>query len=609
MQNFLTVGLLAIGVFLSLPQGVIAETTVQHGTSLTGTLKYEKGYYHLDYVNPSAPKGGYVKQYSIGSFDSLNPFILKGTSAASIGLVFETLMKQPEDELSAMYGLIAETIEFPDDYSWAVFNLRPEARWHDGAPITADDVVFTFDLLTTKGHPFYRAYYANVETVEAESSKRVKFTFKGDLNRELPHIVGQLTVLPKAYFDNADFSKTTLEPIMGSGPYRVLEVNAPHSITYQRVKNYWGQDLPINKGQYNFDRIRVDYYMDQTVALEAFKAGEYDFRRENSARRWATGYDSSALSQGDIRKEEIRHELPTGMQAFVFNTRRPIFNDRRVRNAIGHAFDFEWSNKTLFYGQYDRTNSYFSNSELAARGLPSVQEVAYLEPFRSLLPSEVFDQEYKAPKSDGSGSDRRLLRRAKTLLQDAGWIIRDNRLIHSETLRQMEIEFLLNSPDFERIVQPFARNLERLGIFTNIRTVDTAQYQNRVDGFDFDIVVATFPQSDSPGNEQRDYWGSVAADTLGGRNLIGVKDEVVDTLIDRIIYAPDRESLVAASRALDRVLLWRHYVVPQFHSRTFRVAYWKRFGRPEITPKYGIGFFSWWIDSDLESEISRSKGN
>jgi len=593
---------LVASLALVAPAALAAEVTVSHGTSLQGTLKYGPEFIHFEYVNPDAPKGGQVRQSAVGSFDSLNPFILKGTPAAFIGLVFETLMKQPEDEQSTMYGLIAETIEFPGDYSWVAFNLRPEARWHDGTPITSEDVVFSFETLTTKGHPFYRAYYANVESAVAEGPRRVKFTFSGELNRELPHIVGQLTVLPKAYYQGVDFEKTTLDSPLGSGPYRVATVDAPRSITYQRVPDHWSAALPVNKGQNNFDRVQIDYYLDRAVELEAFKAHEYDFRRENSAKRWATGYESPSLRQGLIRQEEIRHQLPTGMQAFVLNSRRPMFQDRRVRQAIGYAFDFEWANKTLFYGQYTRTASYFSNSELAARGLPSGAELALLERFRAELPAEVFTELYAPPLSDGSGSDRRNLRRAKQLLTEAGWGVRDGQLMGPDG-QPLEIEFLLVSPDFERVVQPFVRNLERLGIAGRVRTVDSAQYQNRINSFDFDVVVSTFPQSASPGNEQRDLWGSVAADTLGGRNLIGVKSAVVDALIDEIVAAPDRAALVMATRALDRVLLWQHFVVPQFHSRTFRVAYWDRFGRPPVAPKYGVGLFSWWIDPDKDAAL------
>ena len=596
---------LVAGLGLAPAAALAAEVTVSHGTSLVGALKYGPDFTHFEYVNPDAPKGGEVRQSAIGSFDSLNPFILKGTPAASLGLVYETLMKQPEDEPSTMYGLIAATIEVPDDYAWVAFNLRPEARWHDGTPITAADVVFSFETLTTKGHPFYAAYYANVGSATAEGPHRVKFVFSGELNRELPHIVGQLTVLPKAYYQGRDFAKTTLDPPLGSGPYRIAAVDAPRSVTYQRVPDYWGAELPVNKGQYNFDHVNIDYYLDRAVELEAFKAHEYDFRRENSAKRWATGYESPSLRQGLTRQEEIRHELPTGMQAFVFNTRRPMFQDRRVRQAIGHAFDFEWANKTLFYGQYTRTASYFSNSELAARDLPAGAELAYLEPFRAELPVEVFTEVYAPPLSDGSGSDRRNLRKAKRLLTEAGWAVRDGKLTSPDGGQPMEIEFLLVSPDFERVVQPFVRNLERLGIAGRVRTVDTAQYQNRIDGFDFDVVVATFPQSDSPGNEQRDFWGSAAADIRGGRNLIGVNSPVVDALIDEIVAAPDRAALVAATRALDRVLLWHHYVVPQFHSRTFRVAYWDRFGRPAIAPNYGVGFYSWWIDAAKDAALGR----
>ena len=562
---------------------------------------------HFDYVNPEAPKGGTVRQSAIGTFDSLNPFILRGQSAAGIGLIYESLLTPSMDEPDADYGLLAESVEVPDDFSWVVFNLRPEARWHDGSPITADDVVYSFDILTTKGHPFYRAYYAAVERAEKLGPHKVKFVFRVGLNRELPKILGQLMVLPKTHFETHEFDKTTLEPPLGSGPYRIAELEPGRSITYERIPEYWGQDLPVNRGTNNFDVIRIDYYRDRTVALEAFKAHEYDFRLENTAKVWATGYDFPATRQGLVIAEEIPHENPTGMQGFVFNTRRAIFQDPRVRRALAHAFDFEWTNANLFNGAYTRTKSYFSNSELAAEGLPSAAELALLEPFRGHIPDEVFTDIYQPPETDGSGNVRANLRIAKKLLEEAGWIIENGKLVHQGSGEPLEIEFLLVSPAFERIVGPLTQNLNRLGVASRIRTVDSAQYQNRRDQFDFDIVVASFPQSLSPGNEQLDYWGSSKADIEGSRNLIGVVDPAVDALIETIIAAPDRAALVAATRALDRVLLWGHYVIPQYHIRTFRVAYWNRFGQPKVRPRFGLGFNTWWIDPDKDAALQRGE--
>ena len=609
MGRVLAAFCLAFGLALICAHPAWAESgmTPSHGLSLHGGLKYGPAFTHFDYVNPDAPKGGTVRQSAIGTFDSLNPFILRGQSAAGIGLIYESLMTPSLDEPDADYGQIAESVEVADDISWVVFNLRPEARWHDGSPITADDVVYSFDILKTKGHPFYRAYYAAVERAEKLGPHKVKFVFRVGLNRELPKILGQLTVLPKAYYETHEFDKTTLEPPLGSGPYRIAELEPSRSITYGRIPDYWGQDLPVNRGTNNFDVIRIDYYRDRTVALEAFKAHEYDFRLENTAKVWATGYDFPAARQGFVIAEEIPHENPTGMQGFVFNTRRAIFQDRRLRRALAYAFDFEWTNANLFNGAYTRTTSYFSNSELAAQGLPSTEELALLEPFRDQIPDEVFTDIYQPPETDGSGNVRANLRSAKKLLEEAGWVIENGKLVHQGSGEPLEIEFLLVSPAFERIVGPLTQNLKRLGVASRIRTVDTAQYQNRLDQFDFDIVVASFGQSLSPGNEQLDFWGSSKADIEGSRNLIGVVDPAVDALIEAIIAAPDRAALVTATRALDRVLLWGHYVIPHWHIRTFRVAYWNRFGRPKVQPRFGLGFNTWWIDPDKDAALQRGE--
>jgi microcin C transport system substrate-binding protein len=583
-----------------------AEVRTSHGLSLFGDLKYGPDFTHFDYANPDAPKGGSVKLHAIGTYDSLNPFILKGSPAVALGFLYDTLMDGSLDEASTEYGLVAESADVPDDISWVAFNLRPEARWHDGSPITADDVIFTFETLTQKGHPFYRAYYANVEKAEKLSPHKVKFTFSGPLNRELPTIIGQLVVLPKGYWEGRDFEKTTLEPPMGSGPYRIANVDPGRSISYERVADYWGRDLPVNRGRYNADRLRFDYYRDQTVALEAFKSHGYDFRNENTAKIWATGYDFPAKRAGLVIKEEIENESPTGMQGFVFNIRRDKFKDRALREALAYAFDFEWTNKNLFYGQYTRTKSYFSNSELASSGLPQGGELALLEPYRDKLPPEVFNRPYEAPATDGSGSLRANLRQAKTLLDKAGWKIEDRKLIGPDGA-PLEIEILLVTPAFERIAAPMIKNLDRLGVTARLRTVDTSQYQNRLDRFDFDMIVNSWGQSLSPGNEQRNFWSTVSADTPGSRNFIGVKDPVVDALIDQIIFAESRQTLVDATRALDRVLLWGHYVIPQWHIRNFRVAYWNKFGRPKTAPRYALGFDYWWIDAAKAAALDRGE--
>nr|MCH9674897.1 extracellular solute-binding protein [Gammaproteobacteria bacterium] len=433
--------------------------------------------------------------------------------------------------------------------------------------------------------------------------RTVKFTFKDGTNHELPAIVGQLPVLSRAYWEGKDFSKTTLEAPLGSGPYRVTNVDAGRSITYERVKDYWAQDLPVRRGQNNFDRIHYDYYRDQTVALEAFKAGNYDFRRESSSKLWATGYESPALDAGWVKKELIPHSLPAGMQAFIFNTRREIFRDPKVRRALAYAFDFEWTNKTLFYGQYARSNSFFTNSELASSGTPGADELAVLEKYRGKVPDEVFSTAYTPPTTDGSGNLRSNLRKAIKLLKEAGWSIKDKKLTHAKTGKVMAFEMLLVAPAFERIVLPLQKNFERLGIDMKVRTVDQAQYKSRSDDFDFDVIVGNFGITLSPGNEQRDFWHSSKAQLKGSRNLAGVNDPVVDDLIDLIVSAPDREALVTRTKAFDRVLLWSHYVIPNWHTNKFRVAHWDYFGRPEVDPAYALGVMTWWVDDTKKQAV------
>jgi microcin C transport system substrate-binding protein len=587
--------LLIVGAAPGPSAGTSSAGHAAHGLSMYGDLKYGPGFAHFDYVNPRAPKGGAVTLSAIGTFDSLNPFILKGVAAAGLGQVFDTLMAGSADEAFTQYGLVAETVDTPPDRSWVAFTLRPQARFNDGSPITVDDVIWTFETLKAHGHPFYRSYYTHVARAEAAGPRRVRFIFKGGTNRELPLIVGQMPVLPKAWWTGRDFSKTSLAPPLGSGPYRIEAVDPGRSITYRRVKDYWAAELPVNVGRFNFDTIRYDYYRDATVALEAFKGGAYDFRVENSAKHWTTGYDVPAVRDGRIRKEEIPNEIPTGMQGFVYNTRRDVFRDPRVRQALANAFDFEWTNAHLFHGAYTRTASYFSNSELAARGLPGDAEREVLSPFRERVPEAVF-KAYHPPSTDPGGLRPNLVR-ALRLLEDAGWIVRDMRLVNARTGQPLTLEILLDDPTWERITLPFVQNLERLGVTARVRTVDAAQYEYRLKHFDFDMTVAVFPQSLSPGNEQADYWSREAARTPGSRNLAGVSDPVVDELIALLIAAPDRPALLARTRALDRVLLSGHYVIPHWHISAFRVAYWNRFGRPAVSPKYDLGFDGWWVES------------
>ncbi len=595
LMQILTVLIIFLGV--SVIQGYAQRVYSSYGIALRSSLKYGKGFRHFEYVNPDAPKGGEVRLSAIGTFDSLNPFILKGVPAAGIGLIFDTLMESSADEPFSQYGLVAETIEVPSDNSWVAFEINSSARWHDGSYITPDDVVFTFNILMEKGHPFYRSYYHDVVRAEKIGQNKVRFVFrKGVKNSELPLIVGQLVVLSKKYYSSRDFNKTTLEPPMGSGPYEISDVKPGRSITYRLVKNYWGKDIPVNKGRYNFGTIKYEYYRDATVALEAFKAGEYDFRLENIAKVWATAYKGPAFEQGKIIKEELPNNNPVGMQAFVYNTRRQIFRKRKVREALAYAFDFEWTNKTFFYNSYKRTKSYFENSDLASRGLPSKEELKLLNPYRGRIPDEVFTKEYEPPKTDGSGNIRNNLRKALKLLKEAGWSLKGGKLINNITGKEFKFELLLVQPSFERVVLPFKKNLKRIGIDMSIRLVDSSQYINRLNNFDFDMIVYSWRQSLSPGNEQRDFWSSKAADTPGSSNLAGIKDPVVDRLIEEIIKADNRESLIAACRALDRVLLWGYYVIPQWYINVYRIAYWNKFARPKIKPKYALGFLdTWWI--------------
>lgn len=572
-----------------------------HGLSLFGTPAYEPGFERFSYVNPSAPKRGTLKLGAVGTFDSLNGYILKGRPAAGVGLIHDTLLTQSLDEPASEYGLIATSVTVPGDYGWVEFEINPAARFHDGKPITAHDVVWSFEALKTKGAPFYRYYYANVTKAEILSDYRVRFSFDSVGNRELPQIMGQLPILASHYWQDRNFEATTLEPPVGSGPYRVAEAVPGRSVTYQRVRDYWGADLNVNVGRHNFDRISFEYFRDDSVALEAFKAGTFDLRTENTAKNWATAYTGPAVEQGLIRLDLLETKRGEGMQGFVMNTRRAKFADRRVRQALTLAFDFEWTNKTLFYGQYTRTDSFFEGSELASSGLPDGDELALLEPFRDQLPESVFTSPFILPVTDGSGNNRKHLRKASRLLREAGWrVAKDTGMLtHTETGEEMTIEFLLVSPSFERIVAHYRQSLEKLGIKVGVRIVDVSQYQNRLDQFDFDVVTGSFRQSLSPGNEQRDFWGSEAAARNGSRNIIGIADPVVDALIDKIIFAPDRQALVTATRALDRVLLHGHYLVPQWHVRGSRLARWDRFGLPDPLPDYGLGILDvWWFDAD-----------
>jgi microcin C transport system substrate-binding protein len=607
MRRFAVLAVALLIAPAAMAQAPARKTIVSHAFAMHGDVKYGPDFKHFDYADPNAVKGGEVKMEAVGTFDNLNPFILRGVAAAGSSAIYDSLMKASADEPFTEYCLLCETIEMPEDRSWVVFNLRPEARWHDGKPITADDVVWTFDTLKTKGHPRLRAYYASVNKAEKLGERKVRFIFAPGENRELPGIIGQLPVLPRHYWEGRDFEKTTLEIPLGSGPYKIESLEPGRYIQLRRVPDYWGAKLAVNAGQDNYDVIRYEYYRDRTVSLEAFKAGAYDIRLENQALAWATRYDSPARDAGLYKLEELPTHVTTGMQGFAMNLRRPLFQDRRVRQALTYAFDFEWSNRNLFNGAYTRTRSYFDNSELAATGLPSKEELKLLEPLRGQIPDEVFTTEYQPPKTDGTGNWRENQRIASRLLNEAGYKVQNQVRVGPDG-KQMSFEILLSSPQFERIALPYVENLKRLGIDARIRTVDTAQYQRRMDEFDFDMTVEVFGQSESPGNEQRDYWSSATANVPGSRNTIGISSKAIDTLVEAIISAPDRDALVAATRALDRVLQWEHYVVPNWHSRVARVAYWDRFSRPKVLSKYGYLPTTWWVDPKKDAALRAKRG-
>ena len=586
-----------------------SNTNISHAIAMHGEPKYDRDFLNVEYIDQDAIKGGSIVRSAIGTYDSFNPFILKGTSAAGIGNLFETLTTGSSDEAFTEYGLLAESIEWPDDRSWVSFIIRDEAEWHDGKKITAEDVIWTFNTLMEKGHPFYKYYYDDVREVIKESERKVRFNFKTNTNKELPLIVGQLPVLPKHYWKNKNFDETTLEVPIGSGPYKIKTFDSGRSITYELNSEYWGfrNKTPIKVGKDNFSLIRYDYYKDRGIEREAFKSGEIDFFSENSSKEWATSYNIAAVEDNLIKKELINHQNPQGMQGFAFNIRKDKFKDRRVRKALSFAFDFEWSNKNLFYDAYKRTNSFFENSELASSGLPSEEELYYLNPYFDILPNEIFTNVYTNPITDGSGYMRSQLQEASQLLKDAGWELVQGKLIHSSTNEVFEFEILLRSPAFERIVFPFKDNLEKLGILVEVRTIDTAQYQKRMETFDFDMVVQNFSQSLSPGNEQRNFWGSDAAETNGSRNIIGIKNYAIDGLIESLINARDREELITITKALDRVLLWNYYVIPQWHISSYRVLYWNFFDQPQIKPKYSLGFDTWWINQNKYNQIQTNR--
>ena len=583
-----------------------AEPT--YGLSLLGPVKLPPDFSHFPDADPDAPKGGTVSLAAVGTFDSLNPFIVRGSPAAAAGRVYDTLLANNADEPSAMYAHVASSVDVASDNKSVTFTIRPEAHFNDGTPILASDVVWSFNTLREKGRPNYRTYWGDVADAQAPDPHTVVFHFKTDENHELPMILGQVPVLPEHWWAGRDFSAPLTDALLGSGPYRITKVDPGRTIELQRVPDWWAVTLPSGRGLNNFGTIRYEYFRDPTVAFEAFKAGQVDFRQENSAKQWATGYDFPAVTKGTVKLESLPHRLPTGMQAFAMNTRRAPFGDRRVREAMDAVFDFQWMNKNLFYGNYERTESYFSNSEYASSGVPQGAELALLEPFRDKLPPDLFTKPFVLPVTDGSGNNREGLRRALDLLKEAGWVVRDRKLVNAAG-QQMGFELLLDEPQFERIGLPYVQWLGRLGIDAHIRTVDPAQYQKRMDDLDFDMAVAQIPESESLGNEQIDFWSCRSAKEPGTQNVAGVCDPAVDAMVAAVVNAKSHENLVTASHALDRVLLWNWYMVPQWHFAKVQVAYWNRFGHPPGPVRTGLDFSTWWVDPALAATTDAARGH
>ena len=598
--------LLAIISCLLVSPPVWATITQSHGYAQFGNLKYPSTFTHFDWVNPRAPKGGRVRLMASGTFDTLNPYTFKGTSpsatpgffAYGISEMNEPLMvgsgiyDPSGDEPTSSYGLIAESVEYSDNFSWVVFNLRDEARFHDGKAITAYDVAFSYRVLRKEGHPQFRTNLKGVKRVDILNRHRIRFVFE----RPDPLLIsrlGELPVLPQHYWKGKDFRATTFEPPLGSGPYRIAQVVPGRSLVFERVKNWWGKDLPVNRGKYNFDRVEVEFYRDDIVAFEAFKVGEFDFYIEHQAKNWATAYEFPAVTRGDVIRAEIPHQIPTQTQALFMNSRRAIFNDRRVRQALGLLFDFEWTNRALFYGAYRRSESYYPNSEFAATGLPEGGEWLALSAYRDRLPAELFSEPIEFPRTAGHGIPRKTLRQALELLRDAGWKLTESGL-RNKRGEALRFEILLVNPRLERILQPYAQNLARVGIEANLRTVDASQYKQRLDQYDYDMILTTLAQSLSPGQEQWLYFHSSQVDVKGGRNYAGVANPVIDDLLSQLLAVKSRDEQIAVTRAIDRILLWNHYTIPNWYIGHHRLAYRNRFAY-KTTPPYTLGLRAWWL--------------
>ena len=602
--------LLLCTVLVSTKAAASDDVTKSWSIAEFGTPLYDDTLTHWPYVNPDAPKGGSVVLGAFGSFDSLNTYILKGTFPRMLSLASDTLMVGSANELTAAYGLLAESVEYPADKSWIIFNMRPEAKFDNGSPITAADIDFSFKIIREHGRPFLKSFFSEVDSVEVLGEHQIKFLFNTtDTMKPLIKVAG-LSATSAEYWKDKDISKTFLDPQPASGAYYISDVDAGRSITFKRVEDYWGKDLNINKGLSNIDTIRYDYYRDLEVMVEAFKAGDIDFRSENSSKRWSTGYAIEQVDNGQIILDTPPDNTPQAIQAYFFNLRRAPFDDIRVRQAIGLLYDFETIKRTILYNQYERINSYFPNSEYGVNGVPTDEELAILEPFKEQLPEQVLTQQFKAPVTDGSGRNRQQLREALGLFNEAGWQLSDGKLMKDG--QQMSLELLLVQPDGQRVAAPFLQNLNKAGIDTSVRIVDSAQYQVRTDDFDFDLISARLAFFPPPGPELRSYYGTAAADERGSANYGGIQNDVIDALIEQIVLADSLEQLQLTTRALDRVLLWNYYVIPQFYVDKHRVAYWNRFGQPETAPKYisysATGFpTGWWLDESLDSKLDPAR--
>ena len=606
--------LLLLLISLALSSPASATITESHGYAQFGTLKYPARFTHFDWVNPQAPKGGTLRVMAFGTFDTVNPYTFKGTSPVTtanflqygINELNEPLMvgtgqySPSGDEPASSYGLIAQSVEYSEDRSWVVFNLRPEVRFHDGTPITAYDVAFSYRLLLKEGHPLYRTALQEVLRVDILNKQRIRFVLKRSGNPLLILRLGELPVLPQHYWKDRDFKATTFEPPLGSGPYRITSVTPGRQLIFERVKDYWGKDLPVNRGKYNFDRMEVEFYRDSDVAFEAFKAGEFDIYIEHQAKNWVNGYNFPAVRRGEVIKAQIPHQIPTQSQGLFMNTRRATFADVKTREALGLMFDFEWTNRALFSNAYKRTTSYYPNSEFSASGLPVGHEWLMLKPYKDQLPARLFTEPFTLPQTDGRGIPRETMRKALALLAEAGWKLHGQRLQNASG-QPLRFELLLVNPSLERLYQPYIENLNSIGIDARLRTVDRAQYKQRLDQFDFDMISMTLGQTLSPGLEQWQYFHSSQVGVKGSKNYAGIANPVVDHLLEQLLAARTRDEQVAAGKALDRVLLWQHYSIPNWYLNYHRLAYRNRLAFV-ITPPYTLGLSAWWLKSSEKDQ-------